>query len=89
MAVDQQNRIWISNLGADRVTRIDGSDASKVENFKVGYSGSGLAVDSLGNIWITNKLGSSERGHLKLLEILRARSTTTDRRTRWKGWLMC
>jgi hypothetical protein len=33
-------------------------------------TGSGLAVDSSGNIWITNKLGSSERGHLKLLEIL-------------------
>jgi streptogramin lyase len=70
MAVDQQNRIWITNLGGDTVTRIDGSDPSKVDNFKVGYSGSGLAVDSLGNIWITNKLGSSERGHLKLLEIL-------------------
>jgi hypothetical protein len=72
LAVDQQNRIWISNLGSDTVTRIDGSDPSKVENFKVGYSGSGLAVDSSGNVWITNKLGSSERGHLKLLEILAA-----------------
>jgi streptogramin lyase len=72
IAVDQQNRIWITNLGGDTVTRIDGTDPSKVENFKVGYSGSGLAVDSLGNIWITNKLGSSERGHAKLLEILAA-----------------
>jgi streptogramin lyase len=72
MAVDHQNRIWISNLGSDTATRIDGSDPSKVENFKIGYSGSGLAVDSLGNVWITNKLGSSERGHLKLLEILAA-----------------
>jgi hypothetical protein len=72
MAVDQQNRIWISNLGGGAVTRIDGSDPSKVENFQVGYSGSGLAVDSSGNIWITNKLGSSERGHLKLLETLAA-----------------
>jgi streptogramin lyase len=72
IAVDQQNRIWITNLGSDTVTHIDGSDPSKVENFKVGYSGSGLAVDSLGNVWITNKLGSSERGHLKLLEILAA-----------------
>jgi streptogramin lyase len=72
MAVDQQNRIWISNLGGDTVTRIEGSDPSKVENFQVGYSGSGLAVDSSGNIWITNKLGSSQRGHLKLLETLAA-----------------
>jgi hypothetical protein len=72
IAVDQQNRIWITNLGGDTVTRIDGSDPSKVENFKVGYSGSGLAVDSLGNVWVTNKLGSSERGHAKLIEILAA-----------------
>jgi len=35
-----------------------------VETFKTGYSGSGLAVDSLGNVWITNKRGSSERGRL-------------------------
>jgi streptogramin lyase len=72
IAVDQQNRIWITNLGGDTVTRIDGSDLNRVENFKVGYSGSGLAVDSLGNVWITNKLGSSARGHAKLLEILAA-----------------
>jgi len=72
LAVDQQDRIWITNLGGDSVTRIDGSDPSKVDTFKVGYSSSGLAVDSLGNVWITNKLGSSERGHLKLLEILAA-----------------
>ena len=72
IAVDLQNRIWITNLGGDTVTRVDGSDPSKVENFKVGYSGSGLAVDSLGNVWITNKLGSSERGHAKLLEVLAA-----------------
>jgi len=72
IAVDQQNRIWITNLGGDTVTRIEGSDPSKVENFKVGYSGSGLAVDSLGNVWITNKMGSSERGHSKLLEVLAA-----------------
>jgi streptogramin lyase len=72
IAVDQQNRIWITNLGGDTVTRIDGADPSKIENFKVGYSGSGLAVDSLGNVWVTNKLGSSERGHVKLLEVLAA-----------------
>jgi hypothetical protein len=72
IAVDQQNRIWITNLVGDSVTRIDGSDPSKVDVFKVGYAGSGLAVDSLGNVWITNKLGSSKRGHAKLVEILAA-----------------
>jgi hypothetical protein len=72
IAVDQQNRIWITNLAGDTVTRIEGADPSKVENFEVGYSGSGLAVDSLGNIWVTNKLGNSERGHAKLVEALAA-----------------
>jgi hypothetical protein len=79
LAIDQQNRIWVTNLGGDTVTRIDASNPSKVENFKVGYSGSGLAVDSLGNVWITNKLGSSERGHLKLLETLAASKINFDR----------
>jgi streptogramin lyase len=72
IAIDLQNRVWITNLGGDSVTRIDTTDPSKVNTFKVGYSGSGLAVDSLGNVWITNKLGSSARGHAKLLEILAA-----------------
>ena len=44
------------------------SDPSKLDTFKTGYSGSGLAVDSLGNVWIANRSGSSERGHAKLLE---------------------
>ena len=63
-----------SRLGYRRLSRVKSSywDPSKVENFKVGYSGSGLAVDSLGNVWIMNKLGSSERGHAKLLEVLAA-----------------
>jgi hypothetical protein len=72
MAIDQQNRIWITNTAGDSVTRIDTSDPSKVESFKVGYSGSGLAIDSLGNVWVANRLGSSERGHAKLLELMAA-----------------
>ena len=38
----------------------------------MGYSASGLAVDSLGNVWVTNKLGSSPRGALKFAEMLAA-----------------
>ena len=72
IAIDQQNRLWVTNLIGDSVSRIDASDSSKIASFKVGYSGSGLAVDSLGNIWIANRLGSSERGHAKLLEMIAA-----------------
>jgi hypothetical protein len=72
LAIDQQDRIWITNAVTDHVVRFPASDPSKVETFKVGYSASGLAVDSLGNVWVTNKLGSSPRGALKFAEMLAA-----------------
>ena len=72
LGIDQQDRIWVTNIGGDTVTRFPASDPNKVDSFKAGYSGTGLAVDSLGNVWIANKLGSSERGHAKLLECLAA-----------------
>ena len=72
IAIDQQDRIWVTNVAADTVSRFPASDPSKVEALKAGYSGTGLAVDTLGNVWISNKLGSSERGHLKLIECLAA-----------------
>lgn len=50
LAIDQQDRIWVSNAAADWVTRFPASDPSKVETFKVGVSPSGLAVDSQGNV---------------------------------------
>jgi hypothetical protein len=72
LAIDQQDRIWVTNVVSDKVVRFPASDPSKVEVFKAGYSGSGLAVDSLGNVWITNKLGSSPKGALKFAEMLAA-----------------
>ena len=72
LAIDQQDRIWVTNIVSDTVVRFPASDPSKAETFKAGYSGSGLAVDSLGNVWITNKLGSSPKGALKFAEMLAA-----------------
>jgi len=72
LAIDQQDRIWISNILSDNVTRFPASDPSKMEFFKGGWSGSGMAVDSLGNVWVANRSGSSERGRLKLLEAMAA-----------------
>ena len=48
----------------DWVSRFPASDPSpdKVETFKTGYSPSGLAVDSKGNVWVTCRLGTSEKG---------------------------
>jgi Transthyretin-like family len=72
LAIDQQDRIWVTNAITDQVVRFSASDPEKFETFKVGYSASGLAVDSLGNVWVTNKLGSSPKGALKFAEVLAA-----------------
>ena len=58
LVVDQQDRIWIDNAIGDTVTRFPASDPSKVEVFPTGgHSGKGMAVDSRGNVWITNTVG--------------------------------
>jgi len=72
LAIDQQDRIWITSGFGDYVTRFPASDPTKAETFKAGFLGSGLAVDSLGNVWVTNKLGSSEKGRLKQVELMAA-----------------
>jgi hypothetical protein len=72
LAIDQQDRIWISNILSDTVVRFPASDPSKLEYFKAGWSGSGMAVDSLGNVWVANRSGSSVRGGAKLAEAMAA-----------------
>jgi len=59
LAIDQQNRIWVTNGLGGHVTRFPASDPSKVEKFSTGWSGSGLNIDSQGNVWVTNRLGNS------------------------------
>jgi hypothetical protein len=48
--IDQQNRIWVTNAVGEHVTRFPASDPSKAEKFTSGWSGSGLAIDSQGNV---------------------------------------
>ncbi len=69
LAIGQQDRIWVSNAFGDFVTRFPASNPSRAETFKVGYSGSGLSIDSQGNVWVTNRLGSSLRGLAKFAEV--------------------
>src|SRR5271156_5133355 len=58
LAIDQQDRIWITNAVGDTVTRFPASDPSKVEVLPTGgHSGKGMAIDSKGNAWIANTLG--------------------------------
>ena len=69
LGIDQQDRIWVTNAGSDHVVRFPASDPTKVEVFKAGYSGSGLGIDSGGNVWVANRFGNSWRGLARLLEI--------------------
>jgi hypothetical protein len=67
LVVDQQDRIWIDNAIGDTVTRFPASDPTKVDVFRTGGgSGKGMAVDSKGNVWITNTAGPGFPLRIKL-----------------------
>jgi streptogramin lyase len=57
LAIDQQNRIWITNSGSNTVTRFPASDPGKAEQIKVGYGPRAVAIDSYGNAWVANTIG--------------------------------
>ena len=91
LGIDRQNRIWVSNSGVDHVTRFPATDPSKVENFKTGINNSGLAIDSRGDVWVTNRFGTGLLGmahlvdmgiRLKFKGVARLRPTTSRRRCR-------
>ncbi|HTV53748.1 MAG TPA: hypothetical protein VMI06_02415, partial [Terriglobia bacterium] len=69
LGIDQQDRIWVANSGVDHVTRFPASDPSKAENFKTGINNSGLAIDSQGNVWITNRFGTGLLGMAHLVDM--------------------
>lgn len=69
LAVDQQDRIWVTNGGSSTVTRFPASDPGKAEQIKVGYGPRAVAIDSLGNAWVANTLGHPDtREKLALVE---------------------
>jgi len=57
LAIDQQDRIWVTNSGAKTVTRFPASDPGKAEHFEVGYAPRAIAIDSRGNAWVANTVG--------------------------------
>ena len=72
LAIDQKDRIWVTNAIGDTVTRFPASDPTKVEVLPTGgHSGKGMAIDSRGNAWITNTAGKGLdlRTKAKLLEL--------------------
>src|SRR5262252_17147 len=68
LAIDQQDRIWVSNAD-NKVTRFPVADPSKAENFRTGFVNSGLNIDSQGNVWVTNRLGDGLLGMAHLVDM--------------------
>ena len=54
IAIDAQNRVYVSNSQADTVLRFPAADPSKVETFRVGVGARGVALDSKGNLWVAS-----------------------------------
>jgi hypothetical protein len=71
LAVDQQDRIWVTNSGSDTVVRFPASDPGKAEEFKVGFAPRAVAIDSLGNAWVANTVGHP--GTEEKLELIKAK----------------
>jgi len=57
LAIDQQDRIWLTNSGSDTVIRFPASAPEKAEEFKVGFAPRAVAIDSRGNAWVANTVG--------------------------------
>lgn len=51
VAIDAQNRVWVSNSQSNTVVRFGVDDPSKIERFTVGGSVRGVALGSKGNLW--------------------------------------
>jgi len=57
LAIDQQDRIWVTNSGSNTVTRFPAAAPEKAEEIEVGYAPRAVAIDSQGNAWIANTVG--------------------------------
>ena len=57
IAIDQQDRIWITNSNANTVTRFPASNPANAEEIEVGFSPHAVAIDSQGNAWVGNLIG--------------------------------
>ena len=60
LAIDQKDRIWVTNSGSNVVTRFPANDPGKAEEFKVGYAPRAIAIDSRGNAWVANTIGQPD-----------------------------
>jgi hypothetical protein len=93
LAIDQQDRIWVSDSSL-HVIRFPATDPTKVVRFDVRSNNSGLNIDSQGNVWVTNRFGSGLLGmahmvdmavHLKTDGVLSASDYLTKTMSEQKG----
>ena len=54
IAIDAQNRVWVSNAQSDTVVRFPANDPSQVQSFRAGIGVRGVALDSKGNLWVAS-----------------------------------
>jgi DNA-binding beta-propeller fold protein YncE len=94
LAIDQKDRIWVTNSGSNTVTRFPAANPSKAEHFKVGFAPRAIAIDSRGNAWVCNTVGHpGTREKLALIEtklkatIAARRGTETKEDQEAKEWI--
>jgi len=68
LAIDQQDRIWVSDSSL-HVIRFPAAHPSKSVKFDVRSNNSGLNVDSRGNVWVTNRFGSGLLGMAHMVDM--------------------
>ena len=81
IAIDQQDRIWITNSSSNTVTRFPASDPGNAEEIEVGYSPHAIAIDSRGNAWVGNLIGHP--GTKEKLDL--AKQALEAKLEAWKG----
>jgi sugar lactone lactonase YvrE len=93
LAIDQQDRIWVSD-SSFHVIRFPAADPTKAVKLDVRTNNSGLNIDSQGNVWVTNRFGSGLIGmahmvdmavHLKKGGVLSASDYLTKTMSEQKG----
>ncbi|MCA8991268.1 MAG: hypothetical protein KDA88_04780 [Planctomycetaceae bacterium] len=53
VVIDAQNRVWVSNTNSAHIVRFPAEDPTDVTKFIVSGGGRGLALDSVGNCWVS------------------------------------
>jgi DNA-binding beta-propeller fold protein YncE len=94
LAVDQQDRIWVTNSGTRTVTRFPAQAPEEAEQIEVGFAPRAVAIDSQGNAWVANTVGhpgTAEKAALiktKLEAVVASRvGSTSEKDTLAREWI--